>query len=340
MKTVLDTAPLTVGLTGLKHDTLAEEVVVITGAGSNVGLATARTLAWLGAKVVIAEKNPETGSAAADLINDENKPGTALFVETDVSSEDSMKAMAEAAFRTFGKVDILVNNAMVMSLGASVINTTPEALDTQYAISARGTLLGIRAFVPGMLERHHGVVTHMSTQLRFPPSPANYCATKAAATSLMLSLAAELGEVKNTGVSVFVFVPGLVGRVPKATSENNEEPNFVGVNIGYEGRMPPEDCAAALAYCIAHAAKIHGSGLTAGQVQKHIGWPFPRPDLVPKQDFERVRDGVLVRLFGYVGQGFAKPGDPVVSISRSDAKPGESLSFHSLMGVVPGTTSK
>ncbi len=335
MTTILDTTPLTVGLTALEHDALAGEVAVVTGAGSNVGLATARTLAWLGARVVIAEKSPETGLAAATLIDNENKPGTAIFVETDVSSEDSMKAMADIAFRAFGKVDILVNNAMNMSLGASVMDTTPDVLDTQYAISARGTLLGIRSFVPGMLQRHHGVVTHMSTQLRFPPSPANYCAAKAAATSLMLSLAAELGDVIGTGVSVFVFVPGLVGRERKATLESNAEPNFVGVNIGYEDRMPAEDCAAALAYSIVHAAEIHGSGVTAGQVQRYIGWPFPRPDLVPKQDFERVRDGVLVRLFGYVGQGFAKPGDPVASISRSDAKPGESLSFLSLMGVTP-----
>jgi hypothetical protein len=99
--------------------------------------------------------------------------------------------------------------------------------------------------------------------------------------------------------------------------------------------MPPEDCAAAIAYCMVHASEIHASGVTCGQVQKRMGWPFPRPDLVPKADFERLREGVEVRLWGYVGQGFARPGDAVVSISRSDAVPGESLNFQSLMGVTP-----
>lgn len=336
MQGILDSAPLTVQATGLSRTALDGEVAVITGAGSNVGLAVARTLAWLGAKVVIAELFPHTGMAAAELIDKENKPGTALFVPTDVTREYSVNNMAKKAFETFGKVDILDNNAMNMQLGASVLACTPEILDSQYAITARATLACIRAFVPSMIERRHGVVMYMASQPRYGTAPANYCATKSAATSLVLSLAAELGPYEKIGVSAFVFVPGLVGRPharPSSQIEQAAAPRFEGVNPGYEGSMPPEDCAAAIAYCLVHAGEIHGSGVTAGQVQKHMGWPFPRPDLVPERDFERLREGVEIRLWGYVGQGFAKPGDPTVSISRSDAIPGESLTFHSLMGV-------
>ena len=338
MEDILNTAPLTVEKSPLKKGDLEGEVAVITGAGSNIGLAVARTLAWLGASVVIAEYNAQTGAAAADLINKETKPGTALFVETDVTKESSINNMAKKAIESFGKVDILDNNAMNMQLGASVLNCTPEVLDAQYAMTARATLMGIRAFVPAMIQRHHGVVMYMASQPRFGPAPANYCATKSAATSLVLSLAAELGSYEKIGVAAYVFVPGLVGRPrprPPSQAQQAAAPRFEGVNPGYDGSMPPEDCAAAIAYCMVHAGEIHGSGVTAGQVQKHMGWPFPRPDLVPKPDFERLREGVEIRLWGYVGQGFAKPGDPTVSISRSDAIPGESLTFHSLMGVAP-----
>lgn len=336
MEIALDIGPLTVEKTGLSRTALAGEVAVVTGAGNNIGLAVARSVAWLGAKVVIAEFNPATGAAAEELINRENGPNTALFVPTDVTKEYSINNMARRAIDKFGKVDILDNNAMNMQLGASVLDCTPEVLDSQYELTARATLLGIRAFVPAMLERRHGVVMYMASQPRFGPAPANYCATKSAATSLVLSLAAELGPYEKRGVGAYVFVPGLVGRPrPRPTGEIAQAaaPRFEGVNPGYDGSMPPEDCAAAIAYCMVHAGQIHGSGVTAGQVQKHMKWPFPRPDLVPDRDFERLREGVEIRLWGYVGQGFAKPGDPTVSISRSDAMPGESLTFHSLMGV-------
>ena len=143
--------PLTMDRTDLKRDALAGDVAVVTGGAGNVGLGTARSLAWLGAKVVLADVTAEAGAAAEELINEENGPGTALFVETDVSDEASMKAMAEQAFAAFGKVDILINNAMPMSLGRPIMTSTIEQLDRQYEIAGRGTLIGIQLFVPGTM---------------------------------------------------------------------------------------------------------------------------------------------------------------------------------------------
>ncbi len=334
MESILNTAPLVMEKTGLAHDALNGDVAVITGAGSNIGLATARSLAWLGAKVVIAEINAQTGTEAAALINRENNPGTALFIPTDVSREDSMNAMAGKAFETFGKVDILVNNAMDMSLGANILKTTPDMLDRQYAISTRGALLGIRAFVPKMVERHHGVVTYLSTVFRYPSSPSNYCAVKSATASMMMSLAAELGDAKKSGVAVFMLVPTWVGRPPRDTENRSRPGAGFAIRpsvIGYDGQMPPEDCGAALAYCIVHAAEIHGSGVTAGQAHKRMKWPFPRPDLVPSKDFDRVRDAVAVRIFGYLGSGFPDQEEPKVSINRSAASDGEPLNLSAIM---------
>jgi NAD(P)-dependent dehydrogenase (short-subunit alcohol dehydrogenase family) len=310
--------PLAMHKTNLKKDALAGEVAVVTGGAGNVGLGVARSLAWLGAKVVIADVTPEPGKAAEELINSENEPRTALFVLTDVSDEASMRAMAGKAFDRFGKVDILVNSAMDMSLGGPVLKSTVQQLDRQYEISARGTLIGIQLFVPGMQERHHGVVTYMSTAFRYPVGPSNYCAAKSAATSIMMSLAAELGPVEETGVAVFTFLPAGVG-FPR--SAKRPPPDVVRrfkmhAMPGYEGNIPPEDGGAALAYCITRAAELHGSGIMIGQAFRQMDWPYPKPETVQKTDFQRIDDMVLSLMFAYMGPGFPDPKVPLTPINR------------------------
>jgi NAD(P)-dependent dehydrogenase (short-subunit alcohol dehydrogenase family) len=325
MDKIPNVGPLTMDKTNLKRDALAGEVAVVTGGAGNVGLGTARSLAWLGAKVVIADVTPEPGKAAEELINSENESGTALFVLTDVTDEASMKTMAQMAFDTFGKVDILVNNAMAMSLGAPILKSTVYQLDRQYEIAARGTLLGIQLFAPGMQERHHGVVTYMSTAFCYPVGPSNYCAAKAAATSIMMSLAAELGPVEKSGIAVFTFIPAGVGfprSVPPPTPEMMEEfkKRFKDFKMpampGYERNIPAEDGGAALAYCITRAAELHGSGIMINQAFRQMDWPFPKPETVPKTDFQRISDMALSLMFAYMGPGFPDPKVPLMPISR------------------------
>jgi len=318
MDKILDVGPLAMDKTNLKRNALAGEVAVVTGGAGNVGLGAARSLAWLGAKVVIADVTPGPGKAAEELINGENKPGTALFVLTDVSDEASMKAMAKKAFDTFGKVDILVNNAMAMSLGAPILKSTVHQLDRQYEISARGTLIGIQLFVPGMQERHHGVVTYMSTAFRYPVGPSNYCAAKAATTSIMMSLAAELGAVEDTGVAVFTFIPAGVGFPRSVTPPSPEiRRKFKMPSMpGYERNIPSEDGGAALAYCITRATELHGSGIMIGQAFRQMNWPYPKPETVQKTDFQRIDDMVLSLMFAYMGPGFPDPKVPLMPINR------------------------
>jgi NAD(P)-dependent dehydrogenase (short-subunit alcohol dehydrogenase family) len=318
MGDMLNTAPLTMDRTGLRKDALAGEVAVVTGGSSNIGLATARCLAWLGAKVVIAARDPQRGGAAAALVESENGPGTAMFVPTDVSDEAGMKAMAARAFDKFGKVDILVNNAMDMSLAAPVMKSTVRQLDRQYEVAVRGALLSIQLFVPGMLERRRGVVTYLSTTFRFPFGPANYCAAKAATSSLMMSLAAELGPVAKTGVAVFIYLPGLVGRPGTRPKDRPMAFTPPPAMPGYPGPYPPEDSSAALAYAIVHAAELHGSGILIGQALAQMGWKFPVPETAPRSDFDRIKEQVEARMFGHVGPGFPRPGLPLVSVNRSD----------------------
>jgi hypothetical protein len=217
-------------------------------------------------------------------------------------------------------VDILVNNAMDMSLGASILKGTVQQLDRQYEIAVRGVFLGIKAFLPGMQQRHHGVITYLTSTFRYPYGPSNYCAVKSAGSSLMASLASELGPYKDCGVSVFHFIPTSVGR-PRVAPPNARGFIMAPAMPGYPGPIPPEDCGAGLAYSIVHADELHGSGIMIQQAFHQMNWPFPKPETAPQKDFDRIRDEVMVRMFGYVGPGFPKNTLPKVSINRSEAPP-------------------
>ncbi len=317
----LDTAPLSMEKSGMRKDALAGEVALVTGGTSNIGLGVARSLAWAGARVVIIARNAERGKAAEDLINHENKPGTALFVATDVSSESSMKAMAQKAFDTFGKIDILINNAMDMSLAAPILKSTVQQLDRQYEIAVRGALIAIQLFIPGMQQRRHGVITYLATAFAFPMGPANYCAIKSATSSMLMSLAAELGPYSNHGVSVFGIIPTSVGRprpVPVEAMKNVAVPRSMP---GYDGPIPPEDCGAAVSYCITRAADLHGSGIIMPQVFRQMNWPFPKPETQRQRDYDRVREEAMNLVFGYMGPGFPDTKWPLVSVNRSEKAP-------------------
>jgi NAD(P)-dependent dehydrogenase (short-subunit alcohol dehydrogenase family) len=169
----LETGPLMMQHTGLARDALVGEVAVVTGGAGTIGLATCRSLAWLGAKVVIAGRSRQNGEAAVDIIDAENQPGTALYVQTDIADATSVNNLAAAVTDTFGKVDILLNNAMDMSLGGTILSVSPSDLDQQYAIAVRGALHCIQAFVPGMVARRHGVVSYIATTFRYPSGPSS-----------------------------------------------------------------------------------------------------------------------------------------------------------------------
>jgi len=78
------------------------------------------------------------------------------------------------------------------------------------------------------------------------------------------------------------------------------------------------DCGAALAYSIVHAADIHGSVINIGQAFRQMNWQLPKPETAPQKDYDRIRDEVMVGMFGYMSPGFPDPRQPLVSINRSE----------------------
>jgi NAD(P)-dependent dehydrogenase (short-subunit alcohol dehydrogenase family) len=169
--------------------------------------------------------------------------GTALFIQTDVGDEKSIQSMAEKTLEAFGKVDILVNNAILYHTG-TILELPLEVWDQIYAVNLRGAVAAIQAFLPDMLERKQGTIVTLTSQEGMPYA-VPYFASKAALQSLGLSLAAELGE--ESGVSAFVFAPGMVATPGGEQAFQAMAPRFgmtyqeftsMGANPGYQGLMP------------------------------------------------------------------------------------------------------
>ncbi|NVM36349.1 MAG: SDR family oxidoreductase [Candidatus Lokiarchaeota archaeon] len=244
---------------GLSKNVLINKVAIITGAGRGIGKELARALAWLGAKVVIAEIN-EYGKDVEDLICSEG--GTALFVKTDVSKEEDIKKLENIVIERFGKVNILINNAYATSAG-TINEISIEDWDRIYNVNIRGTVHAIKTFLPYMIKQNDGVINTVTSAEGWPYM-APYFATKTALTSIGISLAAELD---NANISVFVFGPGMIDTpglqeysrilAPKYGITEEEFKNQ-GVNPGYDGLMPADHCAAGWAYTIVYAKEYHG----------------------------------------------------------------------------------
>jgi NAD(P)-dependent dehydrogenase (short-subunit alcohol dehydrogenase family) len=147
---------------GLASDRLHGETVLVTGAGGGIGFETARALLWLGANVVIAEINEHSGSKASRTLENEFSKERVLFVRTDVGEESSVQNLYSESVRRFGKVDAVINNATIAVLGA-VKDLPIEKWDASYRVNLRGPVLMARTFLPGMLERNHGMFVCVSS---------------------------------------------------------------------------------------------------------------------------------------------------------------------------------
>ena len=188
---------------------LQDKVAVITGAGGGMGRTAAQMFATEGARVVVAEFSEAAGRETVRLV--EEAGGHATFVKTDVSKEADAKGMVEHAVATYGRVDVLYNNAGVMpEADHSVIDTSVEAWDQVMAVNVRGTFLGCKYAIPKMVEQGSGSVINISSFVAIlgcsNPQDA-YTASKGAVLALTKSLAVQFGP---RGVRSNAICPGPV----------------------------------------------------------------------------------------------------------------------------------
>jgi NAD(P)-dependent dehydrogenase (short-subunit alcohol dehydrogenase family) len=188
---------------------LNDKVCVITGAGGGMGRVASLMFAAEGAKVVVAEYNDAAGAETVRLVKGQG--GDASFVKTDVSNEASAKAMIDHAVSTFGRVDVLYNNAGVMpEADHSVIDTDVATWDQVMAVNVRGVFLGCKFAIPRMVEQGSGSIINIASFVALlgcsVPQDA-YTASKGALLSLTRSLAVQFGP---NGVRTNAICPGPV----------------------------------------------------------------------------------------------------------------------------------
>jgi 3-oxoacyl-[acyl-carrier protein] reductase len=186
---------------------LAGKVALITGAGRGFGHAIALAFAREGARVaanyLISRAGAEEVAAEAERLGTE-----AVALPGDVAREADVRALVAGTLDRFGRLDVLVNNAGVMVRGA-LLQVPDDECRRMFDINVMGTLLCSRHALPPMIERSHGRIINLSSQLAQRAVGgggfAAYAATKGAIESLTRALAAEVGV---HGITVNAIAPG------------------------------------------------------------------------------------------------------------------------------------
>ena len=186
-----------------------DKVIIVTGAGRGLGRAYAERLASEGAHVAIAEIDVQAGTATAEELF--RNGGDAVFIETDVTSEQSTAAMVNRVLERWGRIDGLITNAALANSvgGATYDQISVEQWDRLMIVNVRGTWLSCRAVAPHMQKRKHGSIVTVSSDTTMWGSPKllHYVTSKGAVESFTRAMARELGA---DNVRINCVAPGLL----------------------------------------------------------------------------------------------------------------------------------
>ncbi|KPM32156.1 Short-chain dehydrogenase/reductase [Croceitalea dokdonensis DOKDO 023] len=186
---------------------ITNKVIIITGASSGIGEATALKLAEKGAKTVLTARREERLNELAENIR--NNGGKALVVTADVTKKDDFEKVVAQTLNEFGTIDGLINNAGLMPL--SYINKfKTDEWEKMVDVNIKGVLHGVAAVLPTMMEKNSGHIINISSSAahNYFPGGAVYCATKAAVKMFSEGLRQELAP--NYGINVTSIEPGAV----------------------------------------------------------------------------------------------------------------------------------
>jgi NAD(P)-dependent dehydrogenase (short-subunit alcohol dehydrogenase family) len=235
---------------------LDDKVAIVTGAGgrgNSIGRAYAFGLSNAGASVVVADLNGEGAQKVADEINAAG--GKAVAVQVDVADEASTLAMAAAATKAFGGIDILINNAALMvDISYDSIDTVPiEAWNKAFAVNTTGPLLCARACAPSMRSRGGGRIINQSSGGAFPATSL-YGITKIALLGLTTSLAKQWGK---DNITCNAIAPGNVMSDAGKMLVPDDSPfiQFLQMAVATKPRGEPEELVGAAVLLCSEAGK-------------------------------------------------------------------------------------
>jgi 3-oxoacyl-[acyl-carrier protein] reductase len=239
---------------------LQDKVAIITGAGQGIGLAYAERFLAEGAKVVVAEIDPDRAEGAMKHLDG---LGDATFVRTDIASEDSAQACAAATIDAFGKLDILVNNAALYYDIQNERNDY-EYLQQVFRVNLHGAWIMARACSPAMVEQRWGRIINQSSGAAYmynmtpmgdfeEVSAFSYSQTKWGVVGLTKFLASQLGQYN---VTVNCIAPGVT--MTEATKKIVPESyiDMIPMMSAMKQTLEPEDIAGTAVYFASDDAKL------------------------------------------------------------------------------------
>jgi len=235
----------------MSNKNIEGKVVVITGASSGLGEATAWHLSEQGASVALAARRTNRIESLANDIKDNG--GNAIAVTADVTDRDQVKQLVDQAVEEFGKIDVIINNAGLMPF-APLERLNIDEWDQMIDVNIKGVLYGIAAALPYMKEQESGHIINVSSVAGHKVNPGGtvYCATKHAVRAISEGLRQE---VKPYNLRTTIISPGAVDtELPDSSRDEDMKENM---NEFYEEyAIPTDSFARAVAYAISQPEEV------------------------------------------------------------------------------------
>jgi NAD(P)-dependent dehydrogenase (short-subunit alcohol dehydrogenase family) len=229
---------------------LEGKVAIVTGGAGGIGRATALALAREGACVLVADVDADRNQGVVDEIVSEG--GRASGAVVDVSVEDQVRGMVDAAVDTFGGLDVLHNNAALTTatrtwFDGAITEVQVEEWDQAMNVNVRGPMFGCKHAIPRMIERGGGSIVNTSSgaSIRGDRGLTAYAASKAALNALTLSVATQYGK---EGIRCNAVLPGQILTQRSGSSRDPERRDVMLRNTLTPYLGEPEEIANAVVF--------------------------------------------------------------------------------------------
>jgi 3-oxoacyl-[acyl-carrier protein] reductase len=242
---------------------LQNKVAIVTGAGSGFGEGIAHRFAEEGAKVIVADISREGGDrVVSDIVA---AGGTAHFVAANVAQSDDVAALLQATLSTYGKLDIVVNNAGTTHRNKPLLEITEAEFDKVFAVNVKSIFLTAQHIVPYFRKQGGGVFVNIASTAAIRPRPGLvwYNATKGAVVTASKAMAAELGpdQIRVNCINPVIGATGLVSEfMGMPDTPENRVKFLAGIPLG-RFSTPSDIANAALYLASDEAAFVTGASL-------------------------------------------------------------------------------